>query len=529
METLLAVLFLFLGTASAHICLISPQQRGQIDISTSGSRTCFKHGFPCGGDSPAAPQFILEAGQPAFIKWQQNYNHYEVGFPGYMDISYGPVNSTQESQWTVLAVVSDKYVFSQDYQENYTAIVTIPNTPCDHCVLRVRYNAHKAGEDTFYQCSDVHVSSNTGHASPLKFPLTDSKDKALQGAVQLTHRKNNPKNVKGAESFYGEAYDPFNPSRITYVQIDPTTGEKTSIKRMDFGLDGGNSQAGDTKYIADTVVGVDPVGKSTVFMFHGAGSLDVIPKQLLEIGLSNGSVLNTQHIPALDGTMAINGLAYMYPEHYLTFSLQEESTKPGNFYFVVGILDHTGGWKMLAKTPTTENLYVNYQSIVYNRGKHLLHILMGNENAADALNARIYTFNVSPSTERFQGFRELDVSSFTFMSIDVYEKTGQVLAISPGLFTDTYPSYSLVEINPITGNVTQIMKVTPPGIFEKYYGGSVVNGLDQLNGQLKHVFRVADSEADVIASINIDSQTVTFSQITNLRHIHNIVHVPATP
>lgn len=61
------------------------------------------------------------------------------------------------------------------------------------------------------------------------------------------------------------------------------------------------------------------------------------------------------------------------------------------------------------------------------------------------------------------------------------------------------------------------------GLFAEYYGGTVFN-LDQTNGFIYHVFRVAGYTADVIATIDLNNQSVSFSQLTNLRHVYNLAN-----
>ena len=52
-------------------------------LSQSGSATCFRHGAPCGGQNASTGPFeTYTGGQQVFIKWLQNFNHYEIGFPG---------------------------------------------------------------------------------------------------------------------------------------------------------------------------------------------------------------------------------------------------------------------------------------------------------------------------------------------------------------------------------------------------------------------------------------------------------------
>lgn len=64
-------------------------------------------------------------------------------------------------------------------------------------------------------------------------------------------------------------------------------------------------------------------------------------------------------------------------------------------------------------------------------------------------------------------------------------------------------------------------------MFNPYAGGMIFGGLDQSRGVLYQVLRIADSEADVIAAVDLNSKKATFSKMTNLRHIHNMNMVPA--
>ena len=59
------------------------------------------------------------------------------------------------------------------------------------------------------------------------------------------------------------------------------------------------------------------------------------------------------------------------------------------------------------------------------------------------------------------------------------------------------------------------------GTFEQYYGGTVIN-LDQQNGIMYHVLRVADNEVDVIVGIDVVTGQTVFSKLTDVRHLHNL-------
>lgn len=62
------------------------------------------------------------------------------------------------------------------------------------------------------------------------------------------------------------------------------------------------------------------------------------------------------------------------------------------------------------------------------------------------------------------------------------------------------------------------------GYFAKDYGGNVFNGVSS-HGILYHSFRLYDTDADVIAAIDLNKKTITFSELTNLRWVHNLALV----
>ncbi|CAF2362343.1 unnamed protein product [Rotaria sp. Silwood2] len=85
--------FVFLIIANGvhmHICLWSPMQRGEFDISTPGAHPCYRKIAPCGNinASSSSPRTSLVAGGKYNVEFQQNLNHYYTGQPGTLDISF---------------------------------------------------------------------------------------------------------------------------------------------------------------------------------------------------------------------------------------------------------------------------------------------------------------------------------------------------------------------------------------------------------------------------------------------------------
>jgi hypothetical protein len=159
--------FLIIGNGVyMHICLWSPMQRGEFDISTPGAHPCYRKIAPCGNinSSSSSPRTSLVAGSKYTVEFQQNLNHYYTGNPGALDISFAVGLNPSESDFRVLHSVSDYNSMNQITQTNFSIEINLPNEPCNECVLRVRYlsnNPEEADHGTvFHQCSDVKLTSS---------------------------------------------------------------------------------------------------------------------------------------------------------------------------------------------------------------------------------------------------------------------------------------------------------------------------------------------------------------------------------
>ncbi|XP_052811563.1 uncharacterized protein LOC128239120 [Mya arenaria] len=520
------LLLVFVHQACCHLCLMSPRQRGDMDISKSGSPTCTRHKLPCGGQPIETPKVMYAPGQTVFFQWQQNYNHYEPGFPGYMDIGIAPNENSTE--FTTLTVVTDKYVHSQDYQENYTAIINIPDMECEHCVIRARYNAHKPGETPFLQCADIQISKMAKNTKTLKLSRSrydQRKLLPLKRALKLKKfydSKYKTEKESSGTTLYGFAYNPFEPHRSHYVSVDTVSGKLEMLQSYAFGLDD-PSGGRDAKFIADEVIAINNWRNTSTVLMHPTGTREIAASVPYTIGSLNGSLVEYGGLFDFDGN-AVNGLSWYTDGSSAAFRILP-SDKEGSFILEAGILS-SSNYQKRASVP--EGLYVNYQWLETNMDDYKkVHALLGNENAADELNARIYNFDLFKGD--YLGYVELDVSSYTFMSMHSYPGAGKMLyAFSPGLWFDENWAWSLVAIESDSGKVTKACDIAPKGIFQRFYGGSIFQGDKNPDRFLYHVLRVMDSEADFVVAVNPKTCEVRFSEVTNLRHLHSLQRpVPA--
>ena len=104
------------------IKLTNKFKRGGYDVSTPGSSSCYEPAAPCGTKPPGNATAFLTAGTTFTILFQQNLNHYNPGWPGFLDVAYGVGNNqTSDSQFTILQQIPDYW---PHLQVRFTSIST---------------------------------------------------------------------------------------------------------------------------------------------------------------------------------------------------------------------------------------------------------------------------------------------------------------------------------------------------------------------------------------------------------------------
>ncbi|XP_038062919.1 uncharacterized protein LOC119733409 [Patiria miniata] len=513
---------------NGHICIISPHQRGPLDVSHSGSHTCTRHGAPCGGQPPQEPQATYAGGSSIFVTFQQNYNHYEVGYPGYMDVALAN-NSNPYAHFDIMGVFGDVNEHAQDNQQNYSLPVVLPDIDCSHCVLRVRYVAHKPGEKIFYQCSDIMIKSSRTMGDiqqerDQRHRVQAARPPRDRGVLRQMPSGAQPVKPDGdAAMLYGFAWNEAK-SGSAFVMVDTVSGAKQSISPMYFSLGSGiqygtpSPTAQSNKYVMDQIACFDREMPYLNLLEHRNGGLDAASNKILWIDMVTKEIAGEYELDTPKHLPIVSLVPYL-KQVYLTVQIEETSPQSGIFFFVYGTLDYMGHFQQIVNTSSSPNtVFVNYQWATLNYQTKTHYMLIGNENSPDKLAAKIFTLQV---TTKQVSVTDLDVSQYTITAIQVYEKTDELFAMSPGLFGNPFPAWTLVTVDPKTGAIKQKYPVAPAGVFGQYYGGNVIS-IDQESGILYYVLHVANSQNDVIASISLETGKVTFSRLTDLRNIHNL-------
>eukprot|EP00052_Salpingoeca_macrocollata_P031233 m.322274 g.322274 ORF g.322274 m.322274 type:complete len:542 (+) comp26676_c0_seq1:124-1749(+) len=533
---LLCLVLLAAATARAHICLISPQQRGPyFNASQAGDPGCFRHEVPCGGQYPPnpAPFPSFTAGGQMTVKLQQNLNHYEVGFPGYIDVGYSTkTNPTSDDDFVVLAVVADTNWHQQSHQQNYTLTFAAPNVECAHCVMRVRYNAHKPGETTFRQCSDfalVAASSTPvlvrAQQKMVQQPSTRrvlAQNDAGRAAFAAFDRTFPLTKQAAADTLLGVSFSEVDATTADLVSVDTSTAAVQKVATLPFGLASpAPSQAqaqartaiGPSKYLLDQISAYDSEHKTLYYILHSEGSMEQIPTALVVVDLASYGYAQVQlfGLPA-----AVNGLVYVPGRGLIAFVISPKGNE-GYIFNLYTIDVGTGVATLLYATSSPEPLFVNYQWTDF--ADDTVYILMGDENSLYALNVRLYSFNLQTTVWSMQLLNNTEYTISSVQNLPVYG----LVAASPGLFKPGVASaWSIVSVMP-TGEVSKICDLAPAGAFQPYYGQTIFNVTP--DGVLYVRLLSATTATTVLARVHVTSSSscdVTFSNHGNLGHVHNL-------
>ncbi|XP_072029407.1 uncharacterized protein [Amphiura filiformis] len=145
----------FVAYSSAHMCLISPPQRGSMmGINKQGANDCVLTKMSCGGRMATSPSVGVRAGMNFTVTFQKNLDHWVKATPGYFSISMG---TDDKGTFKELARIND---MGEPSLTLFSRNVTIPDNAIGMSVgvIQVTYvTKNPDAPAVFYQCSDVYV------------------------------------------------------------------------------------------------------------------------------------------------------------------------------------------------------------------------------------------------------------------------------------------------------------------------------------------------------------------------------------
>ena len=477
MRTLLATACA--AIAAAHVCLLHPLQRGGANVTDAGDNSCFE---PNACTQPSGPpSAVLVAGEGHHVLFQQNLNHYNPGYPGYLDVSIATLAGSQVGNWTVLARVPDYWAHLQAKQTNFTVPVQLPATPCDACVLRVRYAPHKPTEVVFHACADIRtvaggaVPPPAGNLLALASPGEPVSSSSLSVAVAQL--------------------EPSGDVRIITMPppgVQLLAGASAALHGELFTLARNES--------AEAADGGPSPANLLVCVHVNDGTLAVLPVTLPP----NDPAPPLQWValaasPAA-GVLVLLGLV--------------TGSQAGSFAYQARTLDSaTGAASPVLSASADQNTFVNVFQATNARpsgasGSELF-LLAGDENSLYALNAAVFTVPLPAAGGGVMTSAVLDNSAWTLGSLHL-STGGRLLAVSPGLYAVGNASaahWALVEVTPTTGAVTHVGDIAggAAGIYAPSYAGAVYGDEPAGGASLMHVFQHAVDGSFAIATIDADT------------------------
>jgi len=255
--------------------------------------------------------------------------------------------------------------------------------------------------------------------------------------------------------------------------------------------------------------------------FYLTSSSGIIGSSFDSILIIDINTLITSSI-TLNDSRNIVALQYDTPNSLIGIQIVEiQETQPDWFQYVIVYINLNNGEVTQKIFLPQDQTYVNYQWMTFDSINRYIYLLSGNENDPYGLSTLL--FSIDLLTEKFTSVQPNN-NKFTIAGITWDPVKSRLLSISPGLFGNT--SWSLVEVNQNNGNVDALFPIAPSGQYISYYGGYVW-GFDSVNRILRCVFyQQIDLENGIIAQINVDTGSVTFSSESSiLSLIHNIVFI----
>lgn len=128
---------------------------------------------PCGGIARTANPTILQAGQQLTIQFEETVNH-----PGYYRIAFSPAGDAFPDPFPVPTAATPAsstlwvpYIEDLPGVSQYSATVTVPNTPCTQCSLQmIQYMTESNPPTMYYSCADIEIRA-VGDPMPSPTPV----------------------------------------------------------------------------------------------------------------------------------------------------------------------------------------------------------------------------------------------------------------------------------------------------------------------------------------------------------------------
>jgi hypothetical protein len=202
------------------------------------------------------------------------------------------------------------------------------------------------------------------------------------------------------------------------------------------------------------------------------------------------------------------------PAPYLLIGQSADATT-SVYTFSVFWLSEDGTISAPIGTSNPDSIYVNYFWADYNAcagDAGQVFVLAGYENTLTELDVRLWTFDIGSGSVTSV---LVDNSAYTITSIHVWPQKdcSKLYSLSPGLVQIDASTrvWSLITIDPTTGEITNAIPVTEAGLYTLYYGGGVYGLGSTADGELIHMFQRQNDLSMDLLFVEIATGAVTRS------------------
>merc|ERR1719238_2021899 len=155
-----------LASASAHLCLLNPVQRGGVSgDDKAAAAVCAQTNHPC-GDVHASPKFNtpVKPGEKITIEIMKNLDHFNHDLPGNFTLGFGV---SVADHYKIFATIPDD---ARPSLSHYRFTTQVPaSAPAGGYTIQAIYNTHANDAPAqFYQCGDVTVAKADAQPTMLR-------------------------------------------------------------------------------------------------------------------------------------------------------------------------------------------------------------------------------------------------------------------------------------------------------------------------------------------------------------------------
>ncbi|MRG95304.1 hypothetical protein GF068_25795 [Polyangium spumosum] len=175
------------SSALAHAVLMNPQPLTNDDNAKSGPCGCY---FGAGPEDPAEdgsasacpasgyPVTDLVVGQTLQVTWKETVNHSGMFRVSLSTKAIDTVTRTDMNN----AVVYEAADMNSQSGGLVSATITVPNTPCQNCVMQLRQFMQGASQPYYYSCAAVNITDPNASGSASSASSSSSSSAGAGGA-----------------------------------------------------------------------------------------------------------------------------------------------------------------------------------------------------------------------------------------------------------------------------------------------------------------------------------------------------------